>query len=364
MASQQILHLNTFIFFAFIWISNAQKTPSIGFISPDVVADIGGTAELTCKITNENPSMKYPVMWLRLENGHKGDRPLPITSGDTKLLSDDRFTIEVDDEAHEYKLTIKKIRVSDAAKYQCQILISEDGSVAEDVEIKIKLPPIIKKEDLSPTKTVKEGESVDLACEASGFPSPKITWTRKDGSLLPNGKVSFPSSRMTVQKVRREDRGIYVCTASNGVGKDQQKSTSLEVEFSPKIKVPSPRIPQALYHDAHLSCEIEAFPPPAIYWKKNNETIKNNGTFQIAHFASADEKMTTQLKVFETTMDQFGLYTCEAMNLLGKDSQALELYKSKVPILQPLDLNSGFKSKEQFIHLSLFFCLLSTILFL
>ena len=92
--------------------------------------------------------------------------------------------------------------------------------------------------------------------------------------------------------------GIYVCTADNGVGKSQNKKTYLEVEFSPKIKVPSPRVPQALYHEAQLMCEIEAFPSPVIYWKnKNNKTIKNDGTFQISHFALADEKMTTQLKV-------------------------------------------------------------------
>ena len=91
--------------------------------------------------------------------------------------------------------------------------------------------------------------------------------------------------------------GIYVCTADNGVGKGQHQNTYLEVEFSPKIKVPSPRIPQALYHEAHLVCEIEAFPSPAIYWKKNNETITNDNTFHITHFASADEKLTSQLKV-------------------------------------------------------------------
>ena len=91
--------------------------------------------------------------------------------------------------------------------------------------------------------------------------------------------------------------GIYVCTADNGVGTSQAKSVALEVEFSPKIKVPSPRTPQTLYHEARLLCEIEAFPPPAINWRKDNQTIRNNGTFHVTHFASADEKTTSQLKV-------------------------------------------------------------------
>ena len=91
--------------------------------------------------------------------------------------------------------------------------------------------------------------------------------------------------------------GIYVCTADNGVGKSQTRKTHLIVEFSPKIKVPSPRIPQALYHEATLSCEIKASPSPVMYWKKNNETIDNDSTFQVSHFALADEMTVTKLKV-------------------------------------------------------------------
>ena len=157
--------------------------------------------------------MKYPVMWMRLENGDNNG-PLPLSSGDTLLISDKRFKLAVDDDRKlkevSYSLSIKDIRKSDGTKYQCKILISSDGSIAEDVEIKIKLPPIIK-DGLGPTKTVKEGDSVEMSCEASGYPTPQITWTRKDGRLLPNGRAALANSpKMAVRKVRREDRGIML----------------------------------------------------------------------------------------------------------------------------------------------------------
>jgi hypothetical protein len=44
-------------------------------------------------------------------------------------------------------------------------------------------------------------------------------------------------------------------------------------------------------------CEIEAYPPPAIYWKRGEIVITNNSTFQISHFTSSDEKTTSTLKV-------------------------------------------------------------------
>ena len=91
--------------------------------------------------------------------------------------------------------------------------------------------------------------------------------------------------------------GLYVCTADNGVGKPQNKKTYLDVVFSPKIKVPSPRITQALYHEAVLTCEVEASPSPVMYWKKNNKPIDNDDTFKISHFALADEITITKLRV-------------------------------------------------------------------
>ena len=51
--------------------------------------------------------------------------------------------------------------------------------------------------------------------------------------------------------------GNYVCSASNGVGKSQERIVSLEVEFPPKIDVPKPKVPQAAYYEAHLICEIQ-----------------------------------------------------------------------------------------------------------
>ncbi len=92
--------------------------------------------------------------------------------------------------------------------------------------------------------------------------------------------------------------GHYVCTADNGVGASQDRVLNLLVGFPPQVDVPKPRVPQALYYEAHLVCEIKAFPPPAILWKKNGTLIKNSGSHQITHFASADELTTSTLKVY------------------------------------------------------------------
>ena len=52
-------------------------------------------------------------------------------------------------------------------------------------------------------------DKVDFLVQISGFPSPKISWRRKDGILLPTGKESHTSSKMVISKARREDRGNF-----------------------------------------------------------------------------------------------------------------------------------------------------------
>ena len=41
--------------------------------------------------------------------------------------------------------------------------------------------------------------------------------------------------------------GQYECSAHNGVGADQSRIVSLEVEFPPELSMPSPRIPQVTH---------------------------------------------------------------------------------------------------------------------
>ena len=51
------------------------------------------------------------------------------------------------------------------------------------------------------------GKSVEMECVAEGFPAPKIVWTREDGRLLFNGKTQATAHRLTIPKLRKEDRG-------------------------------------------------------------------------------------------------------------------------------------------------------------
>ena len=67
--------------------------------------------------------------------------------------------------------------------------------------------------------TATEGENVTLSCNASGNPTPSISWT-KDGSAVNSPRISLSSDnkQLTITNVNRYDRGDYRCVANNSIG--------------------------------------------------------------------------------------------------------------------------------------------------
>ena len=59
-------------------------------------------------------------------------------------------------------------------------------------------------------KSVIKGNSIDLFCNASGFPEPSISW-RKAG----NNTVISMDNTLTLSQTSTNDAGLYVCTVVN-----------------------------------------------------------------------------------------------------------------------------------------------------
>ncbi len=62
--------------------------------------------------------------------------------------------------------------------------------------------------------TVNETNPIVVSCAASGFPAPSISWIKY---VQGTAESKDPNTRSS----NRSDAGMYVCTASNGVGQDK-----------------------------------------------------------------------------------------------------------------------------------------------
>ena len=65
----------------------------------------------------------------------------------------------------------------------------------------------------------KEGENVDLLCEATATPEPSLTWFKDGKELLPSNRVIIAGTQVQIRKLTRTDGGVYQCMFKNVVGK-------------------------------------------------------------------------------------------------------------------------------------------------
>lgn len=140
----------------------------------------------------------------------------------------------------------------------------------------------------------------------------------------------YSGNTLKISSIRKEDRGTYYCIAENGVGRGARRNINVEVEFAPVITAPRPRLGQALQYDMDLECHVEAYPPPAIIWLKDDVQLSNNQHYSISHFATADEYTDTTIRVITIEKRQYGEYVCRAANKLGTAETKVELFGKRI----------------------------------
>ena len=88
------------------------------------------------------------------------------------------------------------------------------------------------------SEIVIEGDKVVLRCNASGVPTPSITWERV-GSDLPSDALDR-NGNLTIPSVGARDAGTYACKAANSEGVDvanvQLEVIGKKIPFNPKEK--------------------------------------------------------------------------------------------------------------------------------
>jgi neuronal growth regulator 1 len=308
-----------------------DRRPTISYITqPEIVTDIGGTIEMKCSVQY---SQDYPVVWMKLDQVDRNN-DLPITSGTTMILTDPRFNVQLDKSTSTYSLRIEDIQETDSAVYQCQVIIALTDKEVADVPLIVRRPPIIS-DNSTRSVVVVEGERVELKCYASGYPPPVIYWRRQNNAVLPTNTSIYQGNVLTFEYVKKEHRGTYFCVASNVVGQGARRNVDVEVEFSPILSVPRKRVGQALQFDMDLECHIEAYPPPAIKWFRDNILLTNNQHYHISHFAFDDEYTNTILRVITIEKKQYANYSCKAINILGEADGHVVLFETVVPICPP-----------------------------
>ncbi|XP_034741348.1 matrix-remodeling-associated protein 5-like isoform X2 [Etheostoma cragini] len=180
-----------------------------------------------------------------------------------------------------------------------------------------------------------------LACEAQGEPNPTITWTK-----VATGAVMSIQSRaqrfevlqngtLVIQNVQLQDRGTYICSAHNFLGRDRLLTTLDVWTRPPRMQLASYR--EATIHqggDVHLECLADGVPKPLVSWVLPDRSVLTSTAPSTSHI-TMDTNGTLHMSV--TLPRDRGVYRCVASNSAGAASASVRVHVSSLPpvIQQP-----------------------------
>ena len=212
-------------------------------------------------------------------------------------------------------LTVLFLTESDTGLYTC-VSENEAGLAEKFWTVEIYVEPELIWTPPELTSPLK-GEQVSLECDATGNPEPVITWFKDDEVIdaeLDRVHVS-PTGSLTIQNIVDSDNGVYECKALNLAGEKSFKTT-LEVNYAPKISIGSQKITSLINERVQLECDVSGYPTPSVAWTKNGHPLNE------PDWLSEDGHVLTLAAV---TIDDNGVYACEARNKHGFETREIEL---------------------------------------
>uniref|UniRef100_A0AAR5PFS0 Basement membrane-specific heparan sulfate proteoglycan core protein n=1 Tax=Dendroctonus ponderosae TaxID=77166 RepID=A0AAR5PFS0_DENPD len=157
---------------------------------------------------------------------------------------------------------------------------------------------------------IRQGETAEVRCEASGTPTPVVKWTRMGNPMGQSAEQIGNNLRITNARV--EDRGVYICAASNELGLEQAAAHIEVTRFeAPLVQI----LPDGGLifvrsgNSAQLQCRvIGGYPSPTVTWRREaGQALSPN----VELLAGGN------LRITDVTPAEAGQYVCSATNDAG-----------------------------------------------
>ncbi|CAH2087946.1 unnamed protein product [Euphydryas editha] len=258
----------------------------------DVVIEYGASAEMKLIIDAFPPAT---IIWYKNDN---------------KVTINDNFNISSDSSI----LTIKNMHLKLQGKYSVKVANEKEEKT---ISFKVKISGIEKpKIDKNVTDYfVKVGSDVDLYCRLlQGKPKPTLSWYITDRSKEQK-KINESGETIHIDNLKKDDSRTYICVARNEIGKDYHV-INLNVHYPPSIEVNIKNYNAKENEQIKLVCKVDGFPLPRIRWFKNGSEISSDSKYRTYH---------DNILRFSASIEDIGVYTCEASNFLGIAQEDINL---------------------------------------
>ncbi|XP_032791333.2 protein turtle isoform X2 [Daphnia magna] len=213
------------------------------------------------------------------------------------------------------ELRISSIRQEDIGDYTCAAKNGQ-GSVRHSTKLVVAGGAVIIVPPLNVTRL--EGDKLEMPCEARGLPGNfSVTWFRENHAVrsipwLESRTLLKRDGTLVISPVHSDDRGLYSCEVTNGIGDPQRASAYIEVEYPARVTF----TPTVQYLPLRLSgvirCHVEAHPPfQFITWTKDKRI------FDPFEMPNVGVLKNGSLLFEKVTQENQGRYTCTPYNVHG-----------------------------------------------
>ncbi|KAI5629220.1 opioid-binding protein/cell adhesion molecule precursor, partial [Silurus asotus] len=172
--------------------------------------------------------------------------------------------------------------------------------------------------NISTDITVNEGSNVSLMCLAIGRPEPSIIWKYRSAR---GRRFVSEGEYVEMTAITKEQSGSYECISSNDISPADVRTVQVTVNYPPVISQ-ARSTGTAVGQRGVLQCEASAVPLADFQWYKEERRLFNglNGV------KIENKGKQSMLIFFNVSEEDYGNYTCVAMNTLGITNASIILY--------------------------------------
>ncbi|XP_051766841.1 opioid-binding protein/cell adhesion molecule isoform X1 [Ctenopharyngodon idella] len=272
------------------------------YLKDNITVRQGDSAVLKCNVDNKVSR----VAWL--------NRTTILFTGNEKWSLDPRVVL-LNTAVTEYSIKILNVNLYDEGPYVCSILTNKKPESTK-VHLIVQVPARIV--NISTDVSVNEGSNVSLMCLAIGRPEPTILWKFRSSK---GNRIITEGEYVEMTGITKDMSGSYDCITSNDISPPDVRTVQVTVNYPPVISR-ARSTGTAVGQKGVLWCEASAVPLADFQWYKGERRLLNG--FNGVKIENKGKQ--SMLTFFNVSEEDYGNYTCVAMNTLGITNASIILY--------------------------------------